>query len=68
MEELLIELVKHEPCIYDKRNRNFKDGVGVVKNVWDMIGKRMVEGGYPTMAGEQMNLFLNIHTDCIGAP
>ena len=42
-----------------------KNRAGVVKNVWDMIGKRMVEGGYPTMAGEQMNLFLNFHTDCI---
>ena len=65
MEELVIELVKHEPCIYDKRNRNYEDRAGAVKSVWDMTGKIMVEGGYPTMVGEEMNLFLNFHTDYI---
>ena len=34
MEDLLIQLVKHEPCIYDKTNKNYKDRAGVVKNIW----------------------------------
>ena len=41
MKYLLIQLVKHEPCIYDKTNRNYKDRAGVVKNIWEMVGKNV---------------------------
>lgn len=42
-DEMLISLVKENPCLFDMRNPNFKDNRGVKANVWKRILEVMVE-------------------------
>lgn len=55
MEEYLINLVRSEPAIYDKSNRNYKDRNGVVANIWKKIAEQMVEAGYKEFEGKINN-------------
>lgn len=41
-EELLIELYKDRPCLYDQKDPNFKD-ISVKQSAWDEISKIMIE-------------------------
>ena len=56
--ELLIELVRSRPCLYDKKDPNYKDSRGVRANNWADIAKLMVESGHLNYEGEQI---YNLH-------
>lgn len=50
--ELLIELVKNYPHLYDKKNCDFKDAV-MKNNSWDEIGKVLNMAGIVLFYHEQ---------------
>ena len=41
-DEVLIELVKEHPCLYDPKNKDYKDSRGVKANVWKLITEDIV--------------------------
>lgn len=46
MEELLIELVRKYPAIYDKSHKDYKDRSGVVQNIWEAIEVQLKANGF----------------------
>ena len=43
--EKLIDLVRHNPCLYDPKNPQYKDAIQT-RNIWNSIGKALKITGW----------------------
>ena len=61
-QELLIELVRANPCIYEKSHRDYYDDQGVKANCWKKISDSMIKAGFESIKGDPTSkLHLIIH-------
>ena len=65
-QELLIELVRASPCLYDKSHPDFFDDRGTKAHCWKRIAEQLKEAGYDNIKGEPTGgynkLFLHKNT------
>ena len=67
-QELLIELVRDRPCLYDKSHRDYFDTRGVKKNQWKDVAAGLIAGGCSsigdannTQSGKRKIHILHLH-------
>ena len=48
-QEVLIELIRERPCLYDKSHRDYHDSKGVKQNLWLEVVQHMESAGFKTM-------------------
>ena len=48
-QEMLIELVRVRPCLFDKSHRDYSDTRGVKQNNWADVANALVEAGFTVL-------------------